>query len=140
MNTLYLNFVSISLPSDKDFFQNHFSQETQNSSISASFSLSVFMSIFMYFSFLSLTVKRSLLSLPRQSILVSDSVDEQLPITAAVSSTIDACICKREERITNNRVFIKYCVFPYNVVNFLNSAFSAVALLFYLPGVCTYTH
>ena len=32
------------------------------------------------------------------------------------------------------RVFIKYCVFP---LNFLNSASSAAALVFYLPGVCT---
>ena len=31
------------------------------------------------------------------------------------------------------RVFIKYCVF------FLNSASSAAALVFYLPGVCTHT-
>ena len=31
-----------------------------------------------------------------------------------------------------NRVFIKYCVF-------LNSASSAAALVFYLPGVCTHT-
>ena len=37
------------------------------------------------------------------------------------------------------RVFIKYCVFPYNFLNFLNSANSAAARLFYLPGVCTHT-
>ena len=37
------------------------------------------------------------------------------------------------------RVFIKYCVFPYNFLNFLNSACSAAALVFYLPGVCTDT-
>ena len=37
------------------------------------------------------------------------------------------------------RVFIKYCVFPYNFVIFLNSASSAAALVFYLPGVCTHT-
>ena len=37
------------------------------------------------------------------------------------------------------RVFIKYCVFPCNVVDFLNSASSAAALVFYLPGVCTHT-
>ena len=30
-------------------------------------------------------------------------------------------------------VFIKYCVFPINVVIFLNSAISAAALVFYLP-------
>ena len=36
------------------------------------------------------------------------------------------------------RVFIKYCVFPYNFLNFLNSASSAAALVFYLPGVCTH--
>ena len=29
--------------------------------------------------------------------------------------------------------------FPYNFVNFLNSASSAAALVFYLPGVCTHT-
>ena len=29
--------------------------------------------------------------------------------------------------------------FPKNVVIFLNSASSAVALVFYLPGVCTHT-
>ena len=37
------------------------------------------------------------------------------------------------------RVFIKYCVFPYFFFNFLNSASSAAALVFYLPGVCTHT-
>ena len=37
------------------------------------------------------------------------------------------------------RVFIKYCVFPKNFVIFPNSASSAEALLFYLPGVCTHT-
>ena len=37
------------------------------------------------------------------------------------------------------RVFIKYCVIPYNFLNFLNSAHSAAALVFYLPGVCTHT-
>ena len=37
------------------------------------------------------------------------------------------------------RVFIKYCVFPKNFVIFLNSASSAAALVFYLPGVCTHT-
>ena len=31
------------------------------------------------------------------------------------------------------RVFIKYCVFPQNDLIFLNSASSAVALVFYLP-------
>ena len=36
------------------------------------------------------------------------------------------------------KVFIKYCVFPYNFVIFLNSASSAAALVFYLPGVCTH--
>ena len=41
--------------------------------------------------------------------------------------------------ILRYRVLIKYCVFPQNVVIFLNSASSAVALVFYLPGVCT-TH
>ena len=38
------------------------------------------------------------------------------------------------------RVFIKYCVFfPENFVIFLNSASSAAALVFYLPGMCTHT-
>ena len=37
------------------------------------------------------------------------------------------------------RVFIKYCVFPEIFVIFLNSASSAAALVFYLPGVCTHT-
>ena len=42
--------------------------------------------------------------------------------------------------ILRHRVFIKYCVFPQNVVIFLKSASSAAALLvFYLPGVCTHT-
>ena len=36
-------------------------------------------------------------------------------------------------------MFIKYCVFPWNFVIFLNSASSAAALVFYLPGVCTHT-
>ena len=35
------------------------------------------------------------------------------------------------------RVFIKYCVFSLKC--FLNSASSAAALVFYLPGVCTQT-
>ena len=36
------------------------------------------------------------------------------------------------------RVFIKYCVFSLKCF-FLNSASSAAALVFYLPGVCTHT-
>ena len=36
------------------------------------------------------------------------------------------------------RVFIKYCVFPWNVVIFLNSASVAAALVFDLP-LCTHT-
>ena len=40
--------------------------------------------------------------------------------------------------ILRYRVLIKYCVFPQNVVIFLNSASSAVALVFYLP-LCTHT-
>ena len=35
--------------------------------------------------------------------------------------------------------FGRYRVFPSNVVVFLNSASSAAALVFYLPGVCTHT-
>ena len=35
------------------------------------------------------------------------------------------------------RVFIKYCVFSSFFI-FLNSASSAAALVFYLPGVCTH--
>ena len=34
-------------------------------------------------------------------------------------------------------MFIKYCVFSLKFVIFLNSASSAAALDFYLPGVCT---
>ena len=37
------------------------------------------------------------------------------------------------------RVFIKYCVFPKKKLNFLSSASSAAALVFYLPSVCTHT-
>ena len=37
------------------------------------------------------------------------------------------------------RVVIKYCVFPSNFLNFLDSASSAAALEFYLPCVCTHT-
>ena len=39
----------------------------------------------------------------------------------------------------SNRVFIKYCVFSLKFCDFLNSASSAAALVFYLPGVCTHT-
>ena len=35
------------------------------------------------------------------------------------------------------RVFIKYCVFIFKCCDFLNSASSAPALVFYLPCVCT---
>ena len=36
-------------------------------------------------------------------------------------------------------MFINYCVFfPLNFVIFLNSASSAAALVFYLPGVCAH--
>ena len=46
----------------------------------------------------------------------------------------------RERRdIRRYRVFINYCVFPYNFGIFLNSASSAAALVLYLPGVCTHT-
>ena len=37
------------------------------------------------------------------------------------------------------RVFMKYCVLPGNFAIILNSASSAAALVFYLPGVCTHT-
>ena len=37
------------------------------------------------------------------------------------------------------RIVINYCVFPKNIVLFLNSASSAAALEFYLSGVCTHT-
>ena len=37
------------------------------------------------------------------------------------------------------RVFIKYCVFSLKFCDFLNSASSAAALVFYLPVVCTHT-
>ena len=49
---------------------------------------------------------------------------------------------QRLKRVSNPciyRVFNKNCVFPYNFLNFLNSANSAAALVFYLPGVCTHT-
>ena len=36
-------------------------------------------------------------------------------------------------------MFINCCVFPKNFLNFLNSASSAEALVFYLPGVCTHS-
>ena len=42
-------------------------------------------------------------------------------------------------RRTTYRVFNKYCVFHENFVIFLNSASSAAALVFYLPGVCRHT-
>ena len=38
-----------------------------------------------------------------------------------------------------NRVFIKYCVFSWNFVIFLNSASSGAVLVFYLPGECKHT-
>ena len=37
------------------------------------------------------------------------------------------------------RVFIKYCVFIFKCCDFLNSASSAPALVFYLPGMCALT-
>ena len=37
------------------------------------------------------------------------------------------------------RVFIKYCVFSLKCCDFLNSASSVAALVFYLPSVCTHT-
>ena len=37
------------------------------------------------------------------------------------------------------RVFNKYCVFSLKFLIFLNSASSAAALVFYLPGVCVHT-
>ena len=37
------------------------------------------------------------------------------------------------------RVFIKYCVFVLKLCDFLNSAISAEALVFYLPGMCKHT-
>ena len=36
-------------------------------------------------------------------------------------------------------MFIKYCVFSLKCCYFFNSASSAAALVFYLPGVCTHT-
>ena len=36
-------------------------------------------------------------------------------------------------------MFIKYCVFSLKCCDFLNSASSAAALVFYLPGMCTHT-
>ena len=37
-------------------------------------------------------------------------------------------------------MFLKYCVFSLRFYDFLNSASSAAALVFYLPGVCTHRH
>ena len=37
------------------------------------------------------------------------------------------------------RVFIKNCVFSLKFCDFMNSASSAAALVFYLPGVSTHT-
>ena len=37
------------------------------------------------------------------------------------------------------RVFIKYCSLSLKFYYFLNSANSAAALVFYLPGACTHT-
>ena len=37
------------------------------------------------------------------------------------------------------RVFIYYCVFSLKLCDFLNSASSAAALVFFLPGVCIHT-
>ena len=44
----------------------------------------------------------------------------------------------QKDDICMYRVFIKYCVFPENVVIFLNSDSSAAALVFYLP-LCVHT-
>ena len=43
------------------------------------------------------------------------------------------------ELMLNYRVFIKYCVFSLKCYDFLNSASSVAALVFYLPSVCTHT-
>ena len=51
-------------------------------------------------------------------------------------------VCTSAYKCISYRVFIKYCVFfsfQENVLIFLNSASSAAALVFYLPGVCTHT-
>ena len=37
------------------------------------------------------------------------------------------------------RCLLNIVFYPYNFVIFLNSATSAAALVFYLPGVCTHT-
>ena len=55
-----------------------------------------------------------------------------------VDKLIFSSISGRRHRNTY-RVFIKYCVFPLKFWIFLNSASSAAALVFYLPGVCTHT-
>ena len=45
----------------------------------------------------------------------------------------------KEKNDKKYRVLIKHCVFPQNVVIFLNSESSAAALVIYLPSVCTHT-
>ena len=37
------------------------------------------------------------------------------------------------------KVFINYCVYSLKLCDFLNSASSAAALVFYLPCVCTHS-
>ena len=44
-----------------------------------------------------------------------------------------------EGKTIRYRVFLRYCVFFLNFVIFLNSASSAAALVFYLPGLCTHS-
>ena len=48
-------------------------------------------------------------------------------------------MCLNAHLCISYRVFIKYSVFYLNFFDFLNSAKSATALVFYLRGVCTHT-
>ena len=45
----------------------------------------------------------------------------------------------RERRAADTGCSLNIVFLPYSFVIFLNSASSAVALVFYLPGVCTHT-
>ena len=46
---------------------------------------------------------------------------------------------QHEDRLSSRGCSLNIVFFPSNVVIFLNSASSAAALVFYLPGVCTHT-
>ena len=50
-----------------------------------------------------------------------------------------SCHAAIVDKILSTGCSLNIVFFPQNVVNFLNSASSAAALVFYLPGVCTHT-